>query len=94
MLDGSDRETRVNPTLIVEVTSKSTEKKDRGVKLEDYREVKSLEEYLIVSYDRQQLELWTRSNDGWQRRIVAERTLKLRCGALIDVGRLYEGLPD
>jgi Uma2 family endonuclease len=89
-----DRDTRVNPTLIVEVTSKSTEKKDRGVKLEDYLEVKSLEEYLIVSHDRQQLELWTRAVDGWQRRVVADRTLQLRCGAPIDVARLYEGLPD
>jgi Uma2 family endonuclease len=88
-----DPETRVNPTLLVEVTSRTTEKKDRGVKLEDYVEVAALREYLIVSHERRELELWARTPEGWTRRLAVEGTLRLQCGAVIDVGRLYEGLP-
>lgn len=90
----SDSETRVNPTLLVEVTSKSTEKKDRGVKLEDYLQIESLEEYLIASHERRELELWTRGPTGWTRQLATERSLRLRGGAVIDLDRLYTGLPD
>jgi Uma2 family endonuclease len=89
-----DSDTRVNPSLLVEVTSKSTEKKDRGVKLEDYRDVQSLDEYLIVSHARNELELWTRTGKAWRRQLAVDGTLRLKCGASIDVARLYEGLPD
>jgi len=88
-----DSDTRVNPTLLVEVTSKSTEKKDRGVKLEDYLQVSTLDEYLIVSHQRSELELWSRGPDGWTRRLVTEGALALKSGAVIDVDRLYAGLP-
>lgn len=88
-----DRETRINPVLLVEVTSKSTEKKDRGVKLEDYRQVESLEEYVIVSHERPEVELWTRMPEGWRRQVAVGGSVRLRCGAEIDIERLYEGLP-
>jgi Uma2 family endonuclease len=89
-----DRDTRVNPKLVVEVTSKSTEKKDRGVKLEDCLQVGSLEQYLIVAHERHELELWTRAADGWTRGLAVDGTLRLACGAVIDVEKLYERLPD
>jgi Uma2 family endonuclease len=90
----SDDDTRVNPSLLVEVTSKTTEKKDRGVKLEDYLQITTLDEYLIVSHVRQELELWTRDGTGWRRQLATDGVLQLRSGARIDVGRLYEALPD
>ena len=88
-----DSDTRVNPTLLVEVTSKSTERKDRGVKLEDYLQITTLEEYLIVSHQRKELELWTKRDVGWTRRLVTEGTLQLNGGAVLDVDRLYAELP-
>lgn len=88
-----DAETRVHPSLLVEVTSKSTEKKDRGVKLEDYLQVSTLQEYLIMSHERRELELWTRSSEGWTRKLATDGTLHLECGAVIDVERLYASLP-
>jgi Uma2 family endonuclease len=88
-----DPETRVNPRLLVEVTSRSTEKKDRGVKLEDYLQIPALEEYLIVSHERRELELWTRTAEGWTRRLAIEGTLRLKSGAAIEVERLYDALP-
>ena len=89
-----DADTRIHPTLLIEVTSKSTEKKDRGVKLEDYLQIESLHEYLIVSHERRELELWTRGGAGWARQLVTEGVLRLRSGATIDVQRLYDGLPS
>lgn len=88
-----DPDTRVNPTLLVEVTSKTTEKKDRGVKLEDYLQIGSLDEYLIVSHERRELELWTRAGGGWSRLLATDGSVRLKCGAVIDVERLYDSLP-
>jgi Uma2 family endonuclease len=87
-----DPDTRVNPSVLVEVTSRTTEKKDRGVKLEDYTGVSALGEYLIVSHERRELELWTRTPEGWTRRLGIEGTLRLQCGGVIDVVRLYDAL--
>ena len=89
-----DPDTRIGPRLLVEVTSKSTEKKDRGVKLEDYLQIEALEEYLIVSHSRHELELWSRAADGWTRSLATNGSVELRSGATIDVERLYADLPD
>jgi Uma2 family endonuclease len=89
----TDSDTRVDPALLVEVTSKTTEKKDRGVKLEDYLQIQALEEYLIVSHERSELELWTRGGTAWTRRLAVDGTLRLKCGALLEIDRLYDGLP-
>lgn len=88
-----DADSRIDPTLLVEVTSKSTEKKDRGVKLEDYRLIPSLREYLIVSHERQEIEVWARTDRGWTRKLVTSGALELTSGATIDVDRLYAELP-
>ncbi|MBL9028086.1 MAG: Uma2 family endonuclease [Myxococcales bacterium] len=52
----------INPTVLVEVTSRSTEKRDRGIKLDDYRLITSLREYVIVSHIREELEVWSRAD--------------------------------
>jgi Uma2 family endonuclease len=90
----NDRDIRVDPTLVVEVTSKTTEKKDRGVKLEDYLQITTLQEYVIVEHARREVEVWSRGPDGWTRRLATERTVKLACGATLDVDRIYDALPD
>jgi len=38
-----DKDTRIHPKLLVEVTRRTTEKKDRGVKLDDYRQIPTLD---------------------------------------------------
>lgn len=88
-----DSDTRVEPTLLVEVTSKSTEKKDRGVKLEDYLQIATLEEYLIVAHQRSELELWSRGASGWTRTLATSGSLQLRSGVVLLVERLYADLP-
>ena len=59
-------DTLLNPTVIVEVLSPSTEGYDRGLKFEDYRTIPSLTDYVLVSQDKVLIEHYTRQpDDGW-----------------------------
>lgn len=49
-------DTLINPTLIVEVLSPSTESFDRGKKFAHYQELESLQEYILVAQDRTYVE--------------------------------------
>ena len=62
--DPNDSYTLLNPTLIVEVLSPSTEAWDRGGKFAHYRRISSLQEYLLVSSDRPLLERYLRQGTG------------------------------
>jgi Uma2 family endonuclease len=57
-------DTLVNPTLLVEILSPSTEAYDRGRKAELYRAIPSLRELLIVAQDRLHVELFRRVEGG------------------------------
>src|SRR5215471_4535044 len=50
------KDTLLNPLVLVEVLSESTEAYDRGTKLEHYRSIDSLGEYLLVTQDRPRVE--------------------------------------
>ena len=64
-------DTVVNPTLLVEVLSDSTEAYDRGEKFLHYRQMPSLQEYLLVSQRRPRIEQFVRRADGeWTLRIA------------------------
>ena len=54
----------LNPVLVIEVLSKSTEAFDRGAKFGAYRTVESLMEYLLVAQDRPAVEQYVRNADG------------------------------
>jgi Uma2 family endonuclease len=58
------RDTLLNPSLLVEVLSPSTEAYDRGRKFEHYRSIESFGEYLLVASDRVHADLYTRQPDG------------------------------
>jgi len=58
------RDVLLNPSLIVEVLSESTEAYDRGDKFALYRQLPSLQEYLLVSQNRVGIELYSRGADG------------------------------
>src|SRR4051812_15921663 len=57
-------DTLLNPTVIVEVLSPSTEAYDRGRKFEHYQSIESLREYVLVASDRIHVDLYTRQTDG------------------------------
>lgn len=64
--DDEQKDTLLNPTVIIEVLSKSTEAYDRGEKAEQYRKLKSLTEYLLVAQERYHIERYARQdNDRW-----------------------------
>src|SRR5215207_10481506 len=54
----------LNPTLVVEVLSPSTEAFDRGAKFQAYRTIESLKEYILVSQERPQVEQYVSDGDG------------------------------
>lgn len=57
-------DTLLNPTVIFEVLSPSTEAYDRGDKFTHYRRLESLVEYLLISQHRCQVERYVRQADG------------------------------
>ena len=57
-------ETLLNPVVIVEILSKSTEAYDRGKKFAHYRLLPTFNEYLLVSQDYCQVEKYIRCDDG------------------------------
>src|SRR6185369_10474366 len=58
------KDTLVNPALIIEVLSESTEDYDRGRKFEQYRTIDSFVEYLLIAQDRPHVEHHARQADG------------------------------
>jgi Uma2 family endonuclease len=60
---GTD-DTVLNPTLLAEVLSDSTEGYDRGKKFEHYRQIPTFQEYLLVSQKEPRIEQFIRQSDG------------------------------
>lgn len=59
-----DRSTIVNPRVIVEVLSESTEHYDRTIKFDHYRKIDSMREYILVAQDQPRVERYVRGDDG------------------------------
>ena len=57
-------DTIVNPTLLVEVLSNSTEAYDRGKKFEHYQQIPALKEYILVSQNEPRIEQYIRQPGG------------------------------
>ncbi|MHB8576335.1 MAG: Uma2 family endonuclease [Dehalococcoidia bacterium] len=55
----------LNPTLIIEVLSPSTEAYDRGDKFAAYRRLPTLQEYLLIAQDRPSVEHYLRQGERW-----------------------------
>lgn len=63
--DPDDDHAIVNPTVIVEVLSDSTEASDRIEKLAAYRRLPSLREYVLVSQHERRVEVYRRDGRRW-----------------------------
>lgn len=55
----------LNPIILIEVLSPSTEAYDRGEKFSHYRQLPSLQEYILVAQDRICVEIFRRQEDDW-----------------------------
>ena len=84
----------MNPTLLVEVTSNSTEDYDRGEKLGHYKQIPSLRAVLFVSHRRQQITVIERGADGWQQREVrqGENVVLTQPQVQLAVDEVYDGI--
>jgi Uma2 family endonuclease len=58
-------DTLLNPVLLIEVLSETTESYDRGKKFQHYRSIESLEEYVLVSQTEARIEKYVKHGDGF-----------------------------
>lgn len=83
----------VNPRVVFEVLSPSTESYDCGEKREHYQQIDSLREYVLLSQEARRIELWSRasSSDAWSYAVYgASDTVELRSiGCRVGVNDLY-----
>jgi Uma2 family endonuclease len=85
----------VNPTLIVEVLSPSTEKYDRDLKFKEYKSIESLRHYLLISQSEKFVTLYTKHNEKFwfQSEYVGGETLILESlGCELNVDEIYQGI--
>lgn len=60
------RDTLLNPAVVIEVLSSSTEAYDRGEKFAHYRRLESLQDYVLIAQDRHRIEHYARhQNQQW-----------------------------
>ncbi len=92
--DPQDPNTVLNPTVLIEVLSNSTEEYDRGQKYEQYKHMPSLREYVLVSHREQLVEVFRRVDQRWERfeaRVGASAELQA-IGCRLTVDELYQGV--
>lgn len=90
------KDTLINPVLLIEVLSDSTETYDRGFKFEQFQQIPSLREYVLVSKHEALIEIFRRGDrDQWMRfeaRPGAVARLE-SVGVELDAAAVYEGIP-
>ena len=97
--DWVDPEAIRYPCLVVEVLSPSTEARDRGQKFADYRACPTIQEYLLINFAYQTVELFRREkNHLWSFQTFApDANVELTSlGIQFPVADVYEGIffPD
>jgi Uma2 family endonuclease len=96
-IDPSDatRQTVLNPTMLVEVQSPSTESDDRGPKLDCYKLISSVRAVILVAQDEKLVTLHSRHPDGsWQQAVYDRGIVELpEISCELPVEEIYEDLP-
>jgi Uma2 family endonuclease len=89
-----DRNALTNPTLLVEVTSASTEEYDRGEKLRHYQQLESLRTVIFVSHQAVQVAVVERTDTGWRERVFGpgQRLQTTQPPLSLSVDELYAGV--
>lgn len=94
--DPDDPNAAINPTVLVEVLSPSTEEYDRGEKFAHYRKIPPLREYLLVSHRERRIERWSRQGtDDWELQSAGTGAV-LHVSALgidLEINAIYERSP-
>jgi Uma2 family endonuclease len=84
----------MNPTILVEVLSSTTEQYDRGIKWEGYQRIASLADYVLVAQSEPRVEHYRRAADGsWTYRAAGpDERVTLSLDAALLVNDIYAGL--
>lgn len=84
----------LNPLLLVEILSSSTEMYDRGKKFARYRQIPSLQEYVLIAQDAPLIEHYVRQDNGtwvWSAVERLEDTITLpTIGCTLALAEVYE----
>ena len=95
--DPEDVNTVTNPIVLVEITSKSTEKYDRGEKFDHYKQIRSLREYVLVSQRERAIEVRRRTASGWWTSHVAragEKAVLKSVDVTLNVDAIYRAATE
>ncbi len=86
----------VNPTIVVDVLSSTTEQYDRGLEWDGYQALPSLTDYVLVSQDRAHIEHFARTPDGrWvYTSASAGEHIRLTGGTVLDIDAIFIGVLD
>lgn len=83
LLEDNRQDTLLNPLVIIEVLSPSTEGYDRGVKFDHYRQIPSLMEYVLVSQTEVRVERYLRLPNGeWSLKVATGLAAELSLPSL------------
>lgn len=97
-LDPADKtgQTVLNPTILIEVLSPTTESDDRGPKLDCYKAIASVSGVVLVAQDEPVITLHERRPDGsWSRAEHTSGTVTLPAsGCSLLLSEVYEDLPE
>jgi Uma2 family endonuclease len=66
-LEDEHFDTMLDPIVLLEILSDSTEDYDRGEKFHQYQQIATLREYVLVAQDRMHIERYLRHGDAWAR---------------------------
>jgi Uma2 family endonuclease len=75
-----------NPTVVIEVLSPTTEKRDRGSKFKTYKTLPTVQEYMLVGSEKKVIELYRREGNFW-------RQYQYREGDLVELTSLGVRFP-
>jgi Uma2 family endonuclease len=80
------------PTVVVEVLSRSTEDHDRGAKWVAYRDLESLQHYVLIAQDARHVEVYSREAKRWSLQVLAppEAVALPAIGARLTFDEIYE----
>jgi Uma2 family endonuclease len=92
-VEDDHRDNLLNPIVIVEVLSRSTERHDRTSKFESYRRIETLREYVLIAQDSYRVEHYRKQLDGswiFSETTDTTETLKLASiGCELDLSDIY-----
>jgi Uma2 family endonuclease len=88
--EDAEVDTLLNPGVIIEILSPSTERYDRGEKFAHYRRLESLREYVLIAQDIRRIEHYRREGDSWVLTEVSEPDAALVISSLSCTLRLSD----